>query len=84
MYALKLTVPDDDGIVIAGGDAGTEFFAVRRLKVLAPCHQQLGIGVEVQKLRCPLLRQMVGHDKKTFLAQPQTFRFHSRRSHFVG
>ena len=32
--ALKLAMPDDDGIVVPGGDAGTEFFAVGSLKVL--------------------------------------------------
>ena len=41
--ALKLAMPDDDGIVVPGGDAGTEFFAVGSLKVLAPCYQQLGL-----------------------------------------
>ena len=83
-YALKLAVPDDDRIVVAGGDAGAEFFAVGGLKVLAPCHQQLSIRVEVQKLRCPLLCQMVGHDKKAFLAQTKAFCFHGRCRHFVG
>ena len=61
--ALKLAMPDDDGIVVPGGDAGTEFFAVGSLKILAPCHQKFGVGVEVQKLRCPLLRQVIGHHK---------------------
>ena len=82
--ALKLTMPNDDSIIIAGGDAGAEFFAVGGFKVLAPCHQKFGVRVEVQKLACPLLRQMVGHDKKAFLAQSQPFCFHSRRCHFVG
>ena len=82
--ALKLRMADDDGIVVAGGDAGAEFFAVGGLKVLAPCHQQLGIRVEVQKLRSPLLRQVIGHNKQRFLAQPQPFCFHSGCRHFVG
>ena len=82
--ALKLAMPDDDGIVVPGGDAGTEFFAVGSLKVLAPCYQQLGIGVEVQELACPLLRQVIGHHKQRFLAQPQPFCFHSGCRHFVG
>ena len=82
--ALKLAVPDDDRIVVAGGDAGAEFFTIGSFKVLAPCHQKFCVRVEVQKLRCPLLRQVIGHDKKTFLAQSQPFGFHSRRSHFVG
>jgi len=81
---LKLAVPDDNCIVVAGGDAGTEFFAIGSFKVLAPCHQKFGVRVEVQKLRCPLLRQVIGHDKKTFLAQSQPFGFHGGCSHFVG
>ena len=82
--ALKLTVPDDDRIVVAGSDAGAEFFAVGSFKVLAPCDQQLGVWIEVQKLRCPLLCQMVGHYEQRFLAQTKAFCFHGRRSHFVG
>ena len=82
--ALKLTVPDDDGIVVASGDTGAEFFAVGSLKILAPCHQQFRIGIKVQKLACPLLCQMVGHDKKAFLAQPQPLCFHSGCCHFVS
>ena len=62
--SFKLRMTDDNGIVIAGGNAGAELFAVGSLKVLAPCYQQLGIGVEVQELACPLLRQMIRHDKK--------------------
>ena len=82
--ALKLAMPDDDGIVVPGGDAGTEFFAVGSLKVLAPCYQKFCVRVEVQELRSPLLCQMVGHHKEGFLAQPQPFCFHGRCRHFVG
>ena len=48
--ALKLRMADDDGIVVAGGDAGAEFFAVGSFKVLAPCHQEFGVRIEIQKL----------------------------------
>ena len=82
--ALKLAVPNDNGIVVPGGDAGAEFFAVSSFKILAPCHQKFCVRVEVQKLACPLLRQVIGHHKQRFLAQPQPFCFHSRRRHFVG
>ena len=33
-YLLELTVPDDDGVVVAGGDAGAELLAVLRFEVL--------------------------------------------------
>ena len=80
--ALKLRMTDDNGIVIAGGDAGAELFAVRRFKILAPCHQQFCIGVQVQELAGPLFCQMIRHDKKRFLAQTQAFCLHRRCSHF--
>ena len=82
--ALKLAVPDDDGIIVAGGDAGAEFFAVGSFKILAPCYQKLGIGVRIQELRSPLLRQVVGDNKKTFLTQAQSFCLHSGGCHLEG
>ena len=36
----------------------------------------------MQKLRGPLFRQVVGHNKKTFLAQTQAFGFHRSSGHF--
>ena len=80
--ALKLRMTDDNGIVIAGGDAGAELFAVRRFKILAPCHKQFCVRVQMQKLRCPLLRQMIGNHEQAFLAQTQAFCFHCGCSHF--
>jgi len=62
--SFKLRMTDDNGIVIAGGNAGAELFAVRRFKILAPCNKQFCVRVQMQKLRCPLLRQMIRHDKK--------------------
>ena len=81
---LKLAMTDNDGIVVAGGDAGAELFAIGSFKVLAPCYQKFCVRVEVQKLACPLLCQVIGHHEKAFLAQPQPFCFHGRRRHFVG
>jgi len=82
--ALKLRMANDDGIIVPGGDASTEFFAIGSFKVLAPCYQKFCVRVEVQKLACPLFRQMVGHHKKAFLAQSQPFGFHGGCRHFVG
>ena len=62
--ALKLRMANDDGIIVPGGDAGTEFFAIGSFKVLASCHQKFGVWVEVQKLRCPLLCQVIGHHEQ--------------------
>ena len=67
--ALELAVSDDNGIVIAGGDSGTEFFSICRFKVLFPCHKQFCVWVQMQELRCPLFRQMVGNHEQAFLTQ---------------
>ena len=82
--ALKLAVPDDDGIVVPGSDAGTEFFSVGSFKILAPCHQKFCIRIKVQKFCRPLLRQVVGDNKKTFLTQAQSFCLHSGGCHLEG
>ena len=47
---LKLAVPHDDGVVVAGGDAGAEFLAVVGLEVLFGGDKNVGRGVQPQKL----------------------------------
>lgn len=81
---LKLAVTDDDGIVIAGGNSGTEAFSILRLKILAGRHKNVGGGIELQEFACPLLCQMVRDNKQTLLAQPQPLGFHRRRCHLVS
>ena len=39
---FKLRVAHNDGIIVAGGDAGTKLLAVVFLKVLFGCHQDIG------------------------------------------
>ena len=64
---LKLRMPDDDSIVITCGDSGTELFPVGWLKILFRCHQHIGIRIQPQEIRAPLLRQMVRHNIKILL-----------------
>ena len=64
--ALKLTVTDDNRIIVTRSNPGAELLAVGRFKVLAPCNQKFCIRIEVQKFCRPLLRQVVGDNKKTF------------------
>ena len=75
---------DDNGVVVPGGNPGAELLAVGRLEVLLGRDQEVGRGIESQKLRRPLLGQMVGDDKHTLLAQPQALALHGRRHHFKG
>ena len=58
---LELRVAHDDGVVVAGGDAGAELLAVMLLEVLFGCHQDVGGRVQPQKLGCPLFGQVVWH-----------------------
>ena len=60
---LKLTVPDDDGVVVAGCDSAAELLAVLGFKVLFRRRQNIGGWIETQKLRCPLFGQVVRDNK---------------------
>ena len=68
---LKLAMPDNNGIVVAGGDPTTEFLAVFGFKILAGGNEDICRRIELQKLSGPLLCQVVGHHKKRFLTQAQ-------------
>ena len=81
---LKLAVADNHRVIVAGGNSGTEFLPPRGLKVLLCGHQQLGTGIEGQKLAGPLTGQVVGHHKEAFLAEPQTLALHGAGCHFKG
>ena len=81
---LKLAVPDDDRIVIARCDPGAEPPAVPRLKVLLCGDQQVRRRIELQILRRPLLRQVIGHHEQALAAQPHPPGLLRRRSHRVG
>ena len=74
----------DDGIIVAGGDPGAELLAVVGLKVLFRGDKDVGGRIEPQKLRSPLLGQVVRHNKEGFLAQPQTLTLHGGSHHFKG
>ena len=82
--ALKLAVADDNGVIVAGGNAGAELLAVACLKVLFGSHKDIGGGVEPQELRRPLLRQVVRHRKEGFLAQAEALSLHGGGDHLKG
>ena len=68
---LQLGVPDDDGVIVAGGNTPAEFLAVFRLEVLFCGHENVGRRVELEVFSGPLLGQMVGDGNEGFAAQPQ-------------
>ena len=75
---------DDDGIIVAGGNSATELLTVLCLKVLLGCHKDVGRGIKLQELGCPLLCQMVGNNKQGLLTQAQPLAFHGGGYHFKG
>ena len=68
---LELRMPDNNGVIVAGGDPTTEFLAVFGFKIFAGGNEDICRRIELQKLSGPLLRQMVGHHKERFLTQAQ-------------
>ena len=82
--ALKLGVSDDDGIIIAGGDSGTELLAVMGFKVFLGGDKDIGGGVQPQELRRPLVGQMIRHHENGLAAQPQALALHGCGHHLKG
>ena len=64
---FELAMPDNDRIIIACGNTGTELFAVSRFKILLPCHKDIGTRIEPQVLRSPLTDQMIWHNEHCFI-----------------
>ena len=60
---------DNDGIIIAGGNAGTELLTVMGLKVLFRCDKDICRRVQTQELRSPLFGQMVRNHKDAVQAE---------------
>ena len=78
---FKLAVSDDDDIKVAGGDAGTELFAVCLFKIRFAGYQNFGVGVQQQSLGCHLLGQVVGHYDQRFAAKSQPLFLHGAGYH---
>ena len=72
---------DNNGIVVAGGDAPTEFLAVFGFKILAGGNEDICRRIELQKLSGPLLGQMVGNNEQRFLAKAKPLALHSGGNH---
>ena len=68
---LELRMPNNNGVIVAGGDPTTEFLAVFGFKILTGGNEDICRRIELQKLSGPLLCQMVGHHKEGLLAQTQ-------------
>ena len=78
---LKLRMPHNDGVIIAGCDSGAEFLPVLFLKVLFGRYENVRGGIKPQELSRPLFNQVVGNGEQGFLAKPQTLAFHRGGDH---
>ena len=81
---LELGVSDDDGVIVAGGDSGTEAFPVFGLEVLLRGYQDIGGGIELEILGSPLLCQMVGHHEQALVTEPQALALLGGGDHLEG
>ena len=81
---LKLTVADDNSVIVAGGNTGAELLAVSRLEVLFGNGEDIGRGVQTQELRRPLFDQVIGHHKHGLVAKAEALALHRRRDHLKG
>ena len=79
---LKLRVPDDNCIIITGGNPAAEFFSVCGFKVLFRGNQNVCARIQPQIFRRPLPDQMVGNNKHTFLTQAKPLALLCRSHHF--
>ena len=60
---LKLTVSDDDRIVVARSNASAELLAVARFKILLGRDKDIGARIEPQIFGCPLTDKVIGDNK---------------------
>ena len=75
---------DDDRIVVARGNTGTELFAVSRFKILLPCHKNIGARIQPQILGSPLTDKVVGDNEHRFIAKSEPLAFLCGGDHFKG
>ena len=64
---FKLTMPDDNCIVIARSNAPAELLAVARFKILLGRNKDIGARIEPQIFGSPLTDKMIRHNKHRFL-----------------
>ena len=81
---FQLAVADDDGVIVAGGDASAEALAVLGFKVLCRGHKDIGARVELQVFRGPLLCEVVRHNDQTLLAEAQALALLRQSHHCKG
>ena len=70
-YFFKLTMTDNDRIIITRCDTTAEFLAVFHLKIFLCCNKDICRRIKLQKFACPLFDQVVGYYKQRFIAKSE-------------
>ena len=81
---LKLRVPDNDGVIVPGGNAAAKLLAVLGFKVFLCRYQDVGRRIELEPFRRPLFRDVVGHHNQRLGAKPQALHLHGGGHHLIG
>jgi len=77
-------VTDNDRVIVAGSDPGTETTAIILFKILFGRDQDLGRRIQAQEFRGPLLSQVIGYHEHGFAAQAKALALHGGSNHFIG
>ena len=72
---------NNDRVVVSGGNSGTEFLPVCRLKILLFRDENVCRWIKSEKFARPLFSQVIRNGKKRFRTQSEPLRFHRRRYH---
>ena len=83
-YPFKLAVPDDNRVIVSGGDTGAELLAVPFFKVLFGGNENVCGGIQPQKLRRPLFRKVIRNSKQGLVTEAETLALHGGRHHLKG
>src|ERR1700734_3359975 len=75
---------DDHGVIVSRSDASHRLLPIASLKLILPGDEKPRLRVQLQKLRSPLVHQMIWHDEHRLLSEIQAAEFHRGGSHSPG
>ena len=77
-------MPDNDDVIVLGGDARAKLLLVLGFKVIFRSNQDIGDWIELKPFRRPLLCDVVVHHGQRFGAKVWAFHLHSSGRHLVS
>ena len=70
---------DDDGVVVAGGNARHGPLAVAGGELVFAGDEEIGVRIELEEFGGPLIDQVIGDDEHGLLSEAEPFEFHRGR-----